>query len=125
MNTQLAQQFEKPLGEIRGIGPLGLEGKNYWEAPQIFERAISNILGVLTVAAVIWFVLQVIFGAYSWITSGGDPKAVEGARMKVTNAVVGLVMVFVALLLVSVISFLLGIDSILNVGEFIKNLTPK
>ena len=124
MITQLAQS-PIPLGPIRGVGPLGLEGKNPQDAPQIFETVISNILGVLTVAAVIWFVLQVIFGAYSWITSGGDQKAVEGARMKVTNAVVGLVIVLVALVLTSVIAFLLGIDSILNVGEFINKLTPQ
>lgn len=111
------------LGPIRGIGPLGLEGKASSEGQEVFVQIISNIVGFLTVVAIIWFVFQFILGAMSWITSGGDAKAVESAKGKLTNAIVGIVIILVAMVIMSAIGALLGID-IFNLGEFITTLTP-
>ncbi|MAG60110.1 hypothetical protein CMO96_04990 [Candidatus Woesebacteria bacterium] len=107
---------------ISGIGPLG--GVDPSRAPEIFAGTISRIIGVLTVVAILWFVFQIIIGAYGWISAGGDAKSVEAARSRITNAVIGLIVVFVALIFVSVIGFLLGIGNILDIGTFINNLTP-
>ncbi len=123
MDKLLAQQGSFPLGEIRGKGPLGLEGKNAAEGAGIFVGAISNIVGFLTAVAIIWFIFQFIIGAISWISAGGDAKAVEAAKGKLTNAVVGIVIVFTALVLVSAVGALLGIN-ILNFGKIIQDLTP-
>lgn len=113
----------KPLGPIRGIGPLGLEGKDAKAGAEIFVNAISNIVGFLTAVAIIWFVFQFILGATSWISAGGDSKAVESAKAKLTNAIVGIVIVIAAMVIMSAIGALLGID-IFNLGEFIGTLTP-
>lgn len=111
------------LGPIRGIGPLGLEGKASSEGQGIFVQVISNIIGFLTAVAIIWFVFQFILGAMSWITSGGDAKAVESAKAKLTNAIIGIVIVIAALVLTATVGALLGID-LLNLGGFITQLTP-
>lgn len=111
------------LGPIRGIGPLGLEGKASSEGQGVFVQTISNIVGFLTVIAIIWFVFQFILGAMSWITAGGDAKAVEGAKAKLTNAVIGIVIVIAAMVIMSAIGALLGID-IFDLGKFITTLTP-
>lgn len=115
-----------PLGPIRGIGPLGFENlPSVSNAPALFTNTLSKIVGVLTVAAILWFVLQIILASYSWMSAGGDAKAVENARSKLTNAIVGLIVVFFALVLASVIGFLLGIPNILDVGGFISRLSPQ
>lgn len=111
------------LGPLRGIGPLGLEGKEPSAGAGIFVNAISNIIGFLTAVAIIWFVFQFLLGAIGWISAGGDAKAVEAAKGKLTNAVVGIVIVFTALVLVSAVGALLGIN-ILNFGIIIRDLTP-
>lgn len=124
MITLIAQApSPKPLGPIRGIGPLGLEGKEPEAAPTIFTNAISNIIGFLTAVAIIWFIFQFILGAIGWISAGGDAKAVESAKAKLSNAVFGIVLVLTALVLVGVIGALLKID-IFNLEMFIRTLTP-
>lgn len=128
MKNLIAATQYNPLGEpIRGIGPLGLENvpANILReiAPRTFVDAISKIIGFLTAVAIIWFVFQFILGATSWISAGGDAKAVEAAKGKLTNAIVGIVIVITAMVIMSAIGALLGID-IFNLGEFIGTLTP-
>lgn len=115
-----------PLSEegIRGIGPLGLQDKELVDAPTIFQTVLSNIVGVMAVSGIIWFVFQFIIGAYGWISAGGDSKAIEEARKRIMNAVIGLVIILTAMVLISVIGALLGVD-ILNIAGFIGDLTPQ
>lgn len=120
ITTLLAQQPVDIGGPLKGIGPLG---NPTISAACEFESTISKIVGVLSVAAILWFLLQLFLGAFGWISAGGDAKAVENARHKVTNAIIGLLIVFAALILASVIGYLLGIDILglcINIGK-IKN----
>lgn len=118
MLTLLAQTQRGLGGTLKGIGPLG----NPTDATcQLFESTISKIIGVLTVSAILWFLLQLFLGAYGWISAGGDAKAVESARQKITNAIIGLIIIFAALILASVIGYLLGVD-ILGLCVNIQNI---
>ena len=118
--SQLTQDSEG----LRGVGPLGLVGKDPTQAPALLQEVLSKIIGLLTGIAIIFFVFQFLSGAVSWLSAGGDPKAVEGARMKITNAVVGFILVVTALALISLIGFLLGIEDILNIADFVGRLGP-
>lgn len=128
MSKFLAATQYNPLGEpIRGIGPLGLENvpANILKdrATGVFVDAISKIVGFLTAVAIIWFIFQFILGAVGWISAGGDAKAVEAAKGRLTNAIIGIVIVIAAMVIMSAIGALLGID-IFNLGGFIRTLTP-
>lgn len=112
-----------PAGEISGPGPLGGEG-GFADAPGLFENVISSIIGVLVAAAIIWFVFQFIIGAFSWIGSSGDPKAVEAARSRIYNALIGLVIALAAVAIISLIGTLLNIP-ILNVGRSICTISQQ
>ncbi len=57
---------------------------------------------ILIIAAVIFFFILVI-GGIKWITSGGDKGKTEGARNQITAALVGLVIVFAAWAIMSII----------------------
>lgn len=108
-----------PLGRIEGIGPLGLEDKDPSGAASLFVNTLSMIIGVLTASAIIWFVFQFLIGGIQWISAGGDAKAIEAARGRITNAIVGIVIVFTALLFISVIGALLGIDILGAIGSLL------
>lgn len=110
---------ETRLGEIKGPGPLGDPNAAAGGALALLQKLLSNIIGFLTIGAILWFTLQIIFAGYSWITSAGDPKAVAAAREKILFGIVGLVVVFGALVLVSLIGSLLGVD-VLNIQEALK-----
>jgi len=58
----------------------------------IISGAISLVL--ILVALVFFFIL--VIGGLRWITSGGDEKKVGEARGQITNALIGLAIIFAA-----------------------------
>mgnify|MGYP001561311818 FL=1 len=116
--TNLNLIADESLGNIRGLGPLG----DPQQPGALLEKLVSNVVGFMTVGGILWFTIQIIIAGYGWMTSGGDVKAAADARTRVINALIGLVVVFGALVLVSVVGYLLGVD-VLKIGCFVDNLS--
>ena len=76
-----------------------------------FGSVISSLLPYLFAGAGLLLLLYLLYGGLSLMLSRGDPKAVQGAKDKITGAVVGFVIVFVAYWLVQIIGTILGIDA--------------
>lgn len=55
-----------------------------------YNELVSKIIDVVFIVAAAMTFFYLIFGAISWITSGGDKGKVEAARNKITAAVIGL-----------------------------------
>lgn len=72
----------------------------------IISGAISLVL--IVVALVFFFIL--VFGGLKWVTSGGDEKKVGEARSQITNALIGLAIVFAAWAIMKLIGTVFGID---------------
>lgn len=64
---------------------------------------------VLIIVSLIFFFILVI-GGLKWITSGGDEKKVAAARAQITNALIGLVIVFAAWAIMKLIGSVFGIN---------------
>jgi len=79
-------------------------------AQGIISGAIGLIL--LLVALVFFFIL--VFGGLKWVTSGGDEKKVGAARAQITNALIGLAIVFAAWAIMKLIGTVFGIDILGN-----------
>ncbi len=77
-----------------------------WTLPQLIGWAV-NI--VLIVAGVIFFFMLII-GGIRWILSGGDKANTESARNQITAALIGLIIVFAAWALATLLSTVFGID---------------
>ena len=82
-----------------------------------FEKVIGQVIGVLTIVAVLYFIFVVIIGGYNFISAQGDEKQIEMARKQLTNGVLGITIVIIALGLGSLIAFLLGIPNILDINS--------
>ncbi len=75
-----------------------------------FGNWFGNIMTVaMTLAAILVFGF-LIWGAVEWITSGGDKSKVESARNKISNAVMGLIVLAAVTALFVVVEEFLGID---------------
>ena len=74
-------------------------------------KIISELLPFLFAGAGLLLLLFLLYGGISLMLSRGDPKAVQGAKDKITGAVVGFVIVFVAYWLVQIIGTILGIEA--------------
>ncbi|MCL4365689.1 hypothetical protein M1437_00490 [Patescibacteria group bacterium] len=59
-------------------------------------NAIGNIITVAFAIAVILVLVMLIWGAFEWISSGGDKESVAKARGRIINALIGLAVLAVA-----------------------------
>ena len=113
------------FGTLRGIGPLGLEGKpDASVAMGVFSNFISSAIGLITIIAIIWFVFIFIMGAIGIISSGGDKQAMESARKKITSGVIGLVVVIAGMFVIQLIGRIIGIPEILNITKMFNVIAP-
>ena len=64
-------------------------------------------------AAGIILVLNIIFSGYQMMTSQGDPKVFQAAQSKLTNSLIGILIMFTAFFVVPLIINFLGINLIL------------
>lgn len=117
--------FETSIGTFgdepgKGFGPFS-KIENFSQAVDIFQGIISKILGFLTIVGSLWFMLQFVLGAFSWINAGGNKEALKKAQDKILHAVIGLVILVAAYALISVIGSLVGLN-ILNPGETLNLL---
>jgi hypothetical protein len=68
------------------------------------------IFTVLVGFVIVASVAMIIFSGIQWITSAGDPKKIEGARGRLTYAIIGLVIALIATLIAEFTISLLGGD---------------
>jgi hypothetical protein len=109
-----------PVGGFKGFGPLGLEGGE--SAPAVFTKFISSTVGLLTIIAIIWFVILMIMGAIGIMSSGGDKASLETAKKRITTGIIGFVIVIAAIFIVQVIGRLLGIPSLLDLPVLLERI---
>lgn len=109
--------YDESKGGLEGFGPLGTSGSN---APTIFNKFLTNTVGIITVIGFIWFLFLLVTGAIGIMTAGGDKNAVQNSAKKITNGLIGLIVLISAIFLIQMIGKLLGIeDIILNPAKVI------
>ncbi len=72
--------------------------------PAVFQNIVSWALGLAGLAAVFF----IIFAGFKFLTSGGDPKQVEGARKTMTYAIIGLIVIALAFAIIQIIGDITG-----------------
>jgi hypothetical protein len=80
-------------------------------------KLISGLINALLVIAALLAFIYLVLGGLQWITSGGDKAGMEGARNKITHAIVGLIVVAAAYAIMVLVGNFLGISiTDLNLG---------
>lgn len=86
-----------------------------------FGTMFSSILNVVMLVAALLVFGYMIWGGVEWITSGGDKNKAEGARNKLTAAIIGLVIIAASYAVVTLVVQFLGFsdfnDVFNNVGD--------
>ena len=73
-------------------------------------KFVSNILTLAFGFAILVVLIMLVWGAFEWITSGGDKETVGKARGRIINALIGLAVLAVAYALAVVAGQFLGFD---------------
>ncbi len=96
---QIAQNLQLPGGQsITGPLPAG----KFTNLASVVTNAlpiIFSIAGIILLAYLVW-------GGFDMLTSMGDPKKAEGAKNKITNAVIGFIIIFAAYWITQVIDYI-------------------
>lgn len=99
--SQLIAQDTTPLfGTIApppGITP-NIEG---------LTQLLTNILRLAMVIAGIYALINIMIAGYSFLSSGGDPKAINNAWQKIWLSIVGLVIIVASFLIAGIVGYLL------------------
>lgn len=103
--TALAQA--QPQGGINLTPGRPQQGINPATDPRII---ITNAITIVFVVAVLAVLVYMIWGAFSWITSGGDKDKIKSARGMITNALIGLAVLALAFVIARIVGAVLGID---------------
>lgn len=85
----------------------GLGGKSgIW----FFQKFIPSLLSLAIVVGALIFFFNIIMGAIQWISSGGDKEAVTQARKRISNALIGIVILFAVFAIAALIEYFFSID---------------
>ena len=78
------------------------------------ECVFGNVVNVVLALAGIVLFIMLIAGGFKYITAGGDPKGVEGAKKTLTYAIGGVVLIALSFLILQFIKQFTGA----NVTDF-------
>src|SRR3972149_12014150 len=93
--------LDAPILSIKN--PLG-----FTNLGEIFQALLTLAFFLAGIA----FLAMLVLGGIQWITAGGDAKALDAARTRITNAVVGLVIVVAAYALTAIVEQGVGISTV-------------
>lgn len=79
----------------------------------------SVVTSFLALGGIVLF-LMLLSGGFKYLTSGGDPKATEGAQKTLTYAIGGLVMLAGSFIILKIIGQFTGTDAILTNFKIFK-----
>lgn len=117
--NKLSQIPVAPDGGFTLPGPLGEVSSNPNTTSLLLTGVISTAIGVMTIVAFIWFIIQFFIAAVSIIGSGGDKASLQSAKSKLTTSVIGLVIVISAIFLIELVGFILGFSILDSIVQFL------
>ncbi len=69
---------------------------------------ISGAIGAAFILAGLLVFAYMVWGGLQWITAGGDKASLESARGRITNAIIGMVIIAIAFAVVMLLQFAFG-----------------
>jgi hypothetical protein len=94
--AQIRNEFLSPaIRDLRGV--------------DFFENLVPRLITLSLIIGATVFLFMLIWGAISWITSGGDKGNIEVARGRVMNAIIGIVVLFVIWAIASLLQDFFGV----------------
>ena len=124
LSTLIAQTLE--FGDTGFTPPSSAFNKGSDTETGVVEnivKLLSNIIGFITLLGGLFFIVYLFLAAFDWLSAGGDSGKVEKARNRMTQGVLGLIVMVMAYSIIGIISHIIGLD-LINLGDTIKTLKP-
>ncbi len=96
------------------------QGNNAFGSSKFIEVFVPNLVGLLYVFGALSFFFMLLWGAVSFILSGGDKAHIETAKARITNAFVGFILLIGSFAIIKLIETFFGIDILLiDIGPLV------
>jgi len=83
------------------------------DQPQLyFNNVIQTIFTIFFIVAVLYFIWHIIMAGYRIMDARGDTKKLEGSQTDLTNAFIGIAIIFSVFALLKFIGIIFGIDGL-------------
>jgi hypothetical protein len=99
--------------KVNGGVPAGASSQ---QAPALLSVVIRNAIALIFAFSSIIFVFIFFWGVVDWIWAGGDKEGIAKARQKITQSIIGLVLLSLSFAIMAIIS---QITSINLVGDIV------
>lgn len=110
----ISQKFTNP---VVGNTLIGLEAS---EPSQFLSIFIPKFVGLIFVAGGVGFFLMFVWGAVTWILSGGDKAGVESAKNRISNALIGLILLIASIAIIKLIQKFFNINILsIDIGPLV------
>jgi hypothetical protein len=113
MNKHLAQTLQLPW-----FGPGG-KGSGTTTVTGVLAGGnstlgiiLSNAMKLVFLIAGVSLLFMLLAGGFTLLTSAGDAKKLQTGQQQITNAILGIIIIFVAFWMVQIIGTILGFDTI-------------
>ncbi len=72
-------------------------------------KFLPALVSLCLITGSVVFFFMLVMGAIQWISSGGDKQGLESARGKISNAIIGIVILFSVFAIIKVVEVFFGI----------------
>lgn len=79
-------------------------------AEGLVETILVNTVSILFAVGGLGVVVYFIWGAVDWVLSGGDKEKISSARKKMTNAIIGLVLLSLSYVIINLVGSIVGFN---------------
>lgn len=73
---------------------------------------IARLWETVTILGGLLVLIFLVWGAFDWLSSGGSEKKLEGAKTKITNAVIGMIILAGSFAIVNLVEYFTGFSII-------------
>jgi len=111
-----------PSEGLRGPGPFQDIPKTTSGIGDKIGNIFSKAIGLLSVVAIIWFLIQLILAGINFISAGGNKEKMAEAQKRITQSAFGLIVVLTATAMVAFLGYILGGINFLDLGGLLELL---
>ena len=90
---------------------------------RVFQSFAPSVLNLALIIGASIFIFVLILAALQWITAGGDKVALESARNRMANALIGIIIIFSVIVIIKAVEAVFG-TQITNFNLDVFNLRP-
>lgn len=83
-------------------------------AEGLVQSIILNVISLFFAVGGIGVIIYFIWGSVDWIMSGGDKEKISNARKKMTNAIIGLILLSLSFAIIRTVGAIAGFDPLGN-----------